>query len=95
MPPEMMDFLTNLQLDIQAYLNASAKLDDRFQEGLDRGYAALLPNLEYPLPGELDHIDDGEIEAAFAAWVSVQGNLTANSRANLKALLALVRSWTR
>jgi len=95
MPPEMIDFLTNLQLDTQAFLNAERALSARFQEGLDRGYASVLPGLAYPLPGDLDYLDDGEIEAAFAAWVSVQGALDANQRLIRKSLLALVRSWTR
>lgn len=95
MPPEMIDFLTNLQLRTQAYLNAHDTLARTFQEGIDRGYAPLLATLEFPLPGDLDHLDEGEIDAAFAAFAALDAAMVANGRANAKALTNLVRSWTR
>ena len=95
MPPEMMYYLTNLQLNTQQFLNAYNAMQDRVQEAFDRGYDAVIPTLEYPLPGDLDHIDDGELGDFLTAFLAIQTTMEANDRQNFARLLAVLRSWTR
>lgn len=95
MPPEMLDFLTNLQLNTQDFLNAYNALQDRVQEAFDRDYDSVISTLEYPLPGDLDHIDDGELGDFLTAFLAIQVVMEANSRQNFARILAVLRSWIR
>ena len=95
MPPEFLDYMTNVIGAVEAYLNAHQHLGLVLQEGFDRDFDDLIPTLDYPLPGDLDHVDAGEIAAMFAAFTALEDTMNANGRANIRAMTAVLRSWTR
>jgi len=95
MPPELANFLTLLQVDVQNFLNAYDAMSDRFQEAYDRDFDQLLAQQEYPLPGDLDHLTLAKLMNALAAAQAVQNTLTTNQRENIGRLLGVLRAWTR
>lgn len=95
MEPEQIEFFTNLSNDINVFLSAYARVEDRFQEAFDREIDAELSGLDFTEAGELDHLTPQALQDAFAAFTVLQVTMNANDRARWAALLGVLRSWNR
>lgn len=95
MDPELLNYFSNLDADVGAFLTAFSRIEDRFQEAFDRGIDAELAGLDFAGQGDLDHLSPARLSAAFAAFINVQNTMNATDRAAWTALLEVVRSWSR
>lgn len=95
MDPQLLNFFTNLTEDLDAFLTAYSRIEDRFQEAFDREVDVLLAGLDFEGTGDLDHLDAANLGDAFAAFSAVKVVMDANDRARWAAMLEVLRTWTR
>lgn len=95
MPPELMNYLTNLINATDGVLSAFAEFQDRVQEGFDREVPAALPGLDFADAGDLDHLSIEKLQSLFAAYTDLNALMESNNRELWTDMLAVVRSWKR
>lgn len=95
MDPQLLNFFTNLTEDLDAFLTAYSRIEDRFQEAFDREIDDQLVGLDFEGTGDLNHLNPDNLGDAFAAFSAVKVVMDANDRARWTAMLEVLRTWTR
>lgn len=85
------NYLVHLENDVHAFLDAFLALQDRVTEAYDRGVNLRVPDYDYPLPGELSHIDPQRLANFLVGYAAVDAAMEANDRAVFTNFYALVR----
>lgn len=91
MDPQDANYLTELTQQFEVFLVALQRLEDKVQEGFDRGIDDRLATLDFENAGELDHLSQARLVAAFTSFTAVQGLMAANTRAHWSAMWDVIR----
>ena len=91
MDPQVADYLSNLEADTDLFLQAFLRLKTRFQEAADRGIDDLVAAHAIEYQGDLSHMTDAKLAAAFTEFQSVDTTMLANGRAVYVAFYGIIR----
>jgi hypothetical protein len=91
MDPQIANFLTNLEHDIDSFLNAWQAVEDRFQEAFDRGIPDELATMDFGLYGDLAYLTEAKLVDGFAAYQSIKAAMDASGRLNWERFYQVVR----
>lgn len=83
------NYFTRLAQDTDNYREALQELNNRLQEGKDRGYDQTAGSIVFD--GDLDHLSAAKVGALFNAMTAVNSTMEASSRAAWSAVYGVIR----